>query len=410
MIENFENKLEEYARLILKRGLNLQKKQELLIEASIGAKDIVKVIYKQALEMGSGPIHVVWNYEELLPIFFDKADDELLVQFPQWEFDMLSNLFEKGAANLIIRDDNPRLLENCDHEKLAKRRKQSSIFYEEINKKASNFDYRWNLICVPSVAWAKQVFKDLSDTKAIEKLWSYIFMTTRVNSGDAVAAWDQHVAALGEKCDFLNRMSFEKLHYYSEKTDLMVELVNDHIWEGGVVRDSKGVEFFPNIPSEEIFTMPKKDGVNGTLYSTMPLPYYGNLITDMEFVFKDGKVIDYKASNGRDYLTSIFQIDEGANYLGEIALIPYNSLISQLKTIFYNVAYDENASCHFAFGSAYPTTVKGGSKMNQEELAHIGANISLTHVDFMVGSSDLNIDGIKSNGEIVPIFRNGSWV
>jgi len=409
MIENFESKLEDYAKLILQRGLNLQKKQELIIEAPIETKDFVKLIYKKALEMGSGYIHVFWIYEDLFPIFLEQADDELLVQFPKWDIDAYMDLTEKGAAMLMILADDPNLLENSDHEKLARRMKQSRIVKADFLKRISNFEFRLNVMSVPGIAWAKQVFKDLNESEAMEKLWSYLFKISGVDTGDAVSTWDQHVSTLKEKCNFLNEMAFEKLHYYSEKTDLMVELVKDHIWEGGVLRDQKGVEYIINIPAEEVFTMPKKDGVNGKLYSTKPLPYWGTLITDMEFTYKNGRVVDYHASSGLEMLASLFDADEGANYLGEVALVPHDSPISNLETIFYNGAIDENASCHFAFGSAYPSTVKGGIKMNAEELSHIGANQSITHVDFMVGSSDLNIDGIKVNGEVVPIFRNGNW-
>ena len=255
----------------------------------------------------------------------------------------------------------------------------------------------------------KKVFSDLSDIEAVEKLWENIFKIVRVDKDNPVEAWNEHLNNLQKKVDFLNIKKFKKLHYLSKDTDLSIELPEKHIWAGGGELNSKKTYFVANMPTEEVFTLPLKTGVNGKVKSTKPLNYSGNLIDNFILTFKDGKIVDFSAEKGYETLKKLIETDEGSHYLGEVALVPYDSPISNSNIIFYNTLFDENASCHLALGEAYPICIEGGSEMNSEELEKAGANNSLTHVDFMIGSPNLDITGETKDGVIIQIFKNGNW-
>ncbi|MBE6057320.1 aminopeptidase, partial [Clostridium sp.] len=267
----------------------------------------------------------------------------------------------------------------------------------------------WCVLSVPTKAWAKKVFPDLKEDMAVEKLWENIFNIVRIDKEDPVKAWEEHLNNLADKVNFLNDQKLTKLHYKSKDTDLTIELPKGHIWCGGGEYNKNKRYFVANMPTEEVFTLPLKTGVNGIVKSTKPLNYSGNLINNFTLKFKNGKIIDFSSEEGYETLKKLIETDEGSCYLGEVALVPFHSPISDSNIIFYNTLFDENASCHLALGEAYPTCIENGDNMTKEELEKAGANNSLTHVDFMIGSSDLNIIGENKKGEKIEIFQNGDW-
>ncbi|MFA5576380.1 MAG: aminopeptidase [Tissierellaceae bacterium] len=409
-MNNFKEKLNDYARLSVKVGINLQKGQPLVINSPIEGLEFVRLIAKNAYEVGASEVHVNWNDEVLTKLKFENSPMEIFENFPKWYVDGLEDYAKKGAGFISISAQDPELLKDIDPKKIATNNKSSSLALKEWRNYTMNDINPWCVISIPTKSWARRVFPDLGEDEAVNKLWDAIFDATRMNSQDPVAAWQGHMASLKEKVNFLNQKQFKKLHYTSSNgTDLSVELPEGHIWAGGGAVDSKGINFAPNMPTEEVFTMPYKYGVDGVVYSTKPLNYGGNLIDEFKIVFKDGKVEDFDAKLGKETLRDLLDIDEGAKYLGEIALVPFDSPISNSNIVFLNTLFDENASCHFAFGKAYPTNIRGGENMSDEELEAHGVNNSLTHVDFMVGSSDLSIVGEDKSGEKFQIFKDGNW-
>ena len=268
---------------------------------------------------------------------------------------------------------------------------------------------KWSIVSVPTKPWAHKIFPDIHENEAVDKLWDLIFKCTRVDQEDPIEAWRQHNANLETRTEFLNKKNFKTLKYKSSKTDLTIGLPENHIWESGASVDPNGINFNPNMPTEEIFCLPHKYEVNGVVHSTKPLVYGGNVIDDFSLTFKDGKIIDCSAAKGEETLKNLIATDEGSHYLGEVALVPHKSPISDTNVVFYNTLYDENASCHLALGSAYATCIKDGANLPREEYDKYGINDSLTHVDFMIGSPDLQIVGETHDGETVQIFKDGNW-
>jgi len=404
------NNLEKYANLFLRKGVNLQEGQDLMLNASIDAKELVEAVVTVAYrDLKSGPVHINWSHGKVRRLAFEHASEEVLLDFPEYQLAKMKELAQKGAALCSIAAPDPKLLAGIDPQLIAKVSKEASIKTKFFSEKVMSGDLRWNVVAMPSKEWATMVFPELGEDEAMEKLWEYVFKCTRVDQEDPIAAWDEHIEVLESKKKFLNDSQFVKFIYKAPGTDLEVEMPEGHIWVAGPKKANDGIDFIPNMPTEEVFTMPKFDGVNGTLRSTMPLNLRGTLIEDFSFTFKDGKVVEYDAAKGKEVLKSLIETDEGAPYLGEIALVPFDSPISNLDTIFYNTLFDENASCHFALGKAYPYTLEGGTVMSEDELKAAGANVSLIHVDFMVGSKELDIDAVDKDGNKVAIFRNGDW-
>ncbi|NLK42874.1 MAG: aminopeptidase [Tissierellia bacterium] len=409
-MSNFQAKLNDYAKLCVKVGINIQPGQPLVVNAPIEGVEFVRLIAKNAYEAGASEVYVNWSDEVITRLKYENAPMEVFENFPKWYADGLEDYAKKGAGYISISAQDPELLKGIDPQKIATNNKSSSMALREFRNYTMNDIIPWCVISIPTKSWAKRVFPNLSEDEAVEKLWEAIFRATRIDLDDPVEAWKDHMKNLKEKVDFLNGKELKSLHYTSSNgTDLVVELPEGHIWAGGGAINSKGVEFAPNMPTEEVFTMPLKTGVNGVVYSTKPLNYGGNLIDEFKLSFKDGKVVDFDAKVGRETLADLLNIDEGAKYLGEVALVPFNSPISQSNIVFLNTLFDENASCHFAFGKAYPTNIKGGEKMTDEELEKHGVNNSLTHVDFMIGTEDLSIIGETKTGEKIQIFKDGNW-
>ncbi|GIO26782.1 aminopeptidase [Ornithinibacillus bavariensis] len=400
---------EKYAELALRKGVNIQKGQALMINSTIEGAEFTKIVAKKAYELGAKDVHIIWGDDDLTLWKYQYAPDEVLEHFPEWKVKLHDMYAEDGAAVLSIRSTNPDLLKDIDPTKVAKANKAAALAMTNFRKYTMNDKITWSIISIPTGDWAQKIFPEKSREDAIASLWDAIIKIVRVDQEDPIKAWDEHNATLKTAREILNDKNYKKLVFKAPGTDLEMELPEGHIWKGGSAVSEKGITFNPNMPTEEVFSMPHKYGVNGTVSSTKPLNYGGSLIDNFSLTFKDGKVVDFKAEVGEDTLKHLLETDEGASRIGEIALVPHESPVSQSGLIFYNTLFDENASCHIALGKAYPTNVKGGSAMSEVELDKAGVNDSLVHVDFMIGSEKLDIDGVKADGSTEPVFRNGTW-
>ncbi|QKS72876.1 aminopeptidase [Paenalkalicoccus suaedae] len=404
---SFEQKLDKYAELAVKVGVNVQKGQTLVVNAPIESADFVRHVAKHAYAVGAKTVHVEWNDDKLTRIRYDEAPMESFEEFPMWKASGMEEMAENGAAFMTIKSTDPDLLSGVDGKRIATANKVSGKAMNGFRRYIQSDKVSWLVISTPSEAWANKVFPD-SDN-AIEKLWDAMFEATRINLEDPIAAWQEHDEVLRSKARELTEKKYQKLHYTAKGTDLTIELPKTHIWVGGGGPNKDGVQFIANMPTEEVFTAAKADGVNGTVSNTKPLNYGGNTIDGFTLTFKDGKVVDFTAEKGEETLKHLLDTDEGARRIGEVALVPHSSPISQSNILFYNTLYDENASNHLALGSAYPTNIENGASMSEAELQAAGINTSITHVDFMMGAADMNIDGVKADGTTEAIFRNGEW-
>lgn len=401
--------LEKYAALAVKVGVNVQQGQTVVVMAPITAAPLVRLIASKAYEAGAKNVHVEYNDEELSLIKYKQAPDEAFSEYPMFRAKAWEDFVEQGAAFITIYSPNPDLLNDVDPNRVAAASKAASTALSGYRSSLMNHTNAWSLLSYATPGWAAKVFPDSSPEDAVQKLWERIIDATRIGLEDPIGAWKDHNAKLLQMVEVLNNKRYKQLQYEAPGTSLTVELPEGHIWLGGSKANAKGIFFNPNMPTEEVFTMPNKDGVNGTVRSTKPLNYNGQVINGFSLTFKDGKVIEHSAEQGYEALTHLLNTDDGARHLGEIALVPHDSPISNSNVTFFNTLYDENASCHLALGQAYPVNLKGGTKMSPEELLAHGANRSLTHEDFMIGSPDMNIDGVTQDGKREPIFRNGNW-
>lgn len=405
----FERNLEKYAELAVKTGINLQEGQELVVRAPIAAIDLVRKITKIAYQAGAKQVYYDWYDHELMLTRLLYAPEEALKEYPSWEADGQEELAKRGAGFLIIKTPELDLLKDVDPERIALDNKTTSEALHRSREYRMADKVSWNIIAFPTEKWAKKVFPDLDAKEALDKLWETVFKMTRADREDPVKAWEEHQKTLDEKLTYLNTKKYKKLHYKAPGTDLTIEFPDGYLWAGGAAPNEKGTMFFPNIPTEEVYTLPLKTGVNGTVASTKPLNYSGTLIEGITMTFKDGRIVDFHAESGLEVLKRLIETDEGSHYLGEVALVPHNSPISESGLIFYNTLFDENASCHLAIGAAYPKCIEGGTEKTRDELDRLGVNKSITHVDFMIGSAELDIDGITESGEREPVLRKGLW-
>ncbi|UAL49389.1 aminopeptidase [Sutcliffiella horikoshii] len=408
-MSNLHTTMEKYAELAVKVGVNIQKGQTLIVNADIATAPFVRLVTKKAYEAGAKLVQIEWTDEQVTRIRYDKAPDESFEYFPGWRAEMLEKAFGEGAAMLAITSVNPDLLKGVDASKIANLQKAAGEATKGYRNMVMADKISWSIVAVPSKGWSAKVFPDLSEQEQEEKLWESIFHATRANLEDPVQAWMDHKEKLSEKVEFLNNKKFKSLHYKAEGTDLTIELAEKHVWIGPESINENGVAFIANMPTEEVFTTPLKTGVNGTVRSSKPLNYGGNMIDNFSITFENGKIVSFEAEEGYETLQKLIETDEGSHYLGEVALVPHDSPISNTNLIFYNTLFDENASHHLAIGNAYSFALEGGKQMSEEELEAAGANSSITHVDFMIGSSDMDIDGITKDGERVPLFRQGNW-
>lgn len=402
--------LEKYARLLIKTGLNIQKGQTLVINSPVECAPFTRIAAGIAFEEGAGDVEINWRDEIFSKIRYTLAPNEVFDEFKDWLKEFYISNTRKGAAFLSIAASDPELMKDVDPGRIMRFQKASTTALKEFRESTMSNRNAWCVASIPTVSWAKKVFPGVSDEEAVEKLWGAIFKTVRVDMEDPVASWQEHKDNLKKNMSILNSKKFRYLDYKNSLgTNLRIELPEGHIWLGGSDYTPDGREFIANMPTEEIFTLPKKTGVNGTVVSSMPFNYNGNLIENFSITFKDGRIVDYKAEKGYEVLKGLIEIDEGTHYLGEVALVPYDSPISNSKILFYNTLFDENASCHLAIGKAYPVCIKNGENMSNEELESIGVNDSLMHEDFMIGTKDLEITGTTWSGEEIPVFKNGNF-
>lgn len=400
----------KYASLAVNIGVNIQKDNILVISSPIETAEFSRLITEEAYKSGAKDVIVHYGDQKLTKIKLENSSLETISNIPEWQAESYNYYARQEACFISISASDPDGLKGVPVEKIgASQKARTSALKEYFDNSMSN-KCRWCVLSVPTLSWAKKVFPKVSDDEAMESLWDVIFKTVRVDTENPVNAWEKHNAYLEEKIKFMNNNNFKSVHLKSANgTDLNIELPEGHIWAGGSERDVNGIPFNANMPTEEVFTLPKKTGVNGIVYSSKPLSYGGNLIDNFSITFKDGKAIDFTAETGYDVLKQMLESDEGAKYLGEVAFVPYNSPISNSKLIFFNTLFDENAACHLAFGRAYESCVKDADKYSEEELEKIGVNNSIIHVDFMIGTSDLEVTGINENGETIQIFSNGNW-
>lgn len=403
--------LTKYARLVTGVGVNLQRGQILVIHAPIECAEFARVLAKEAFAAGAHDVVVNWGDEQLSHIRYAGGSKQLFTEFPQWRQKFYTDYAEQGAAFVSIAASNPEIFKDIEPEKLQLAQQAAGAALLEYRTRLMNNRNTWCVVSIPTKDWAKKVFPAVSEEEAVEKLWQAIFQTIRIDEkNDPVAAWRDHIAFLQKAADFMNKHAFRQLHYTNSLgTDLIVELPEGHIWAGGAEKSELGVSFAANMPTEEIYTLPKREGVNGTVVAAKPLNFNGNLIEGFHLTFKDGKVIAYSAEKGEDILKGLLATDEGASYLGEVALVPYDSPISKSGILFYNTLFDENASCHLALGKAYPTCIQGGEAMDSVTLLQHGVNDSLLHEDFMIGTRDLDIVGIMADGRKVQVFQKGNF-
>ena len=405
-----KNLLKKYAMLAVNTGVNIKKDNILVITSPIETAEFARLIAKEAYNFGAKEVIVHYSDQQLTKIKLENSSLETISDYPSWMAEGYNYYARQGACFISIAASDPDGLQGVSVEKIGESQKARTTALKEYYDNSMSNKCRWCVLSVPTLSWAKKVFPNLSDEKALESLWDVIFKTVRVDTKDPIKAWENHNAYLEEKIKFMNENNFKSVHLKSSNgTDLNIELPEGHIWAGGSEEDVKGIPFNANMPTEEIFTLPKKTGVNGIVYSSKPLSYGGNLIDNFSITFKDGRAIDFTAETGYDILKQMLESDEGAKYLGEVAFVPYNSPISNSKLIFFNTLFDENAACHLAFGRAYESCVKNADKYSEEELEKMGVNNSVIHVDFMIGTSDLEITGINKNGETIKIFSNGNW-
>jgi len=408
-MSDFHNNLQKYAELAVKVGVNVQPGQTLVVNATLDAAEFVRLVVKKAYEAGAFTVIVNWNDDSVTRIKYDLAPDEAFQVYPVLRAKEQVELAEKGAAFMSVISSSPDLLKGVNPERIANFQKAAGKALAPYRKAVQSDKISWTVIAVPSLEWAAKVFPDEPAENQVNKLWDAIFKAVRADTENPVNAWKKHDEVLHQKVHYLNEKRYQKLHYTAPGTDLTIELPEKHLWIGAGSVNESGSEFMANMPTEEVFTVPLKTGVNGTVASTKPLSYGGNIIDRFSITFKNGKIVDVHAEAGEEILKRLVDTDEGSHYLGEVALVPFDSPISQSNILFFNTLFDENASNHLAIGSAYAFCIEGGKKMSSEELAESGLNESLTHVDFMIGSSLMDIDGITADGKVEPVFRAGNW-
>ena len=406
--------IKKYANLAIRKGVNLQKGQTLLIQADVDAVEMTRACVEEAYAAGAKEVVVFYQDDMNRRQTYLHADEETLCNVREWQVHSKLDYLKEGACILHIISELPGVFKDVDAAKIAKARLAGAKANKEAQAYTMMNKTKRSIIAVPNKAWAMEVFPEFEDAEneAVEELWERILHAVHVREdNDPIAEWDEMQNNFVRRIQALNEHKFKALHFTNcLGTDLTVELVDHHIWAGGSEKTVDGVIFNPNMPTEEIFTMPKKTGVQGKVVASKPLNYNGNMINGFWMEFKDGKVVDFDAEEGKDTLSELIHFDEGSCYLGEVALVPDASPISKSGILFFNTLFDENASCHLALGDAYPMNVEGGIDMNEEELNKAGANHSMTHVDFMFGNDDMSIDGIKDDGSCVPVFRKGNFV
>jgi aminopeptidase len=403
-------RLDRLAEVAVKVGLGLVPGQELVMTASVEALPLVRRITKHAYKAGASIVTTLFSDEEATLARFEHAPNESFDRATGWLFEGMATAFRNGAARLAIAGEDPSLLAGQDPGKVARANRARSAAYMPALKLISGFDINWNIVSYATQSWAKAVFPDEAPDVALARLWDAIFAASRIDADDPVAAWAAHNGNLHARARHLNGRRYANLRFRGPGTDLTVGLADDHEWHGGSSRAKNGIVCNPNIPTEEVFTTPHRDRVSGTVSATKPLSYQGTLIDRIAVRFEGGRILDADASSGKDVLAKVLDTDEGARRLGEVALVPYSSPISQSGLLFYNTLYDENAASHIALGQSYSQCFLNGGSLTPEELSARGANVSLIHIDWMIGSNAIDVDGIAADGSEEAVMRSGEWV
>ena len=411
MIEHFEEKLREYAHLLVEVGLNVQPGQTPSIEGNLDCAPLMRLCVSACYDCGARNVVPYYGDDVVTRETFLRADPAIFSEYPSYMKAKLDWCLEQKSPRLSFTGSNPELLKGVDPDRIQARRKASGPPTRPYFDAMTANQFQWCVSSFPTRAWAEKVFPDKKGEEAIDALWDAIFSVCRITGdGKGVERWKEHARITGQRVKTLNDYQFKTLHYTNSLgTDLTIQLPDHHVWAGVTDSTPEGVNFVANIPTEEVFTAPRWDGVNGRVYAALPLAMDGNLVKNFYLDFKDGRIVDVHAEEGEEFLLRAIDTDEGARYLGEVALVPYDSPIRNTGLLFFNTLFDENASCHLAFGSAYPSSVQGGVDMSEEEQKAAGLNRSDTHVDFMVGTSDLTIMGTTQDGREVPVFLDGNF-
>ena len=400
--------LREYARLIVRCGVHVQKGQEVLVYADLDQPEFVQMVVEEAYKAKAKKVTVQWNYQPLQKIHTRYQSVKTMGAVEEWEKARLQHYVDVVPARIHLVSEDPDGLKGVNMEKLAKARQLSYPIVKPYHDQLENKE-QWCIAAVPGVAWAKKVFPGLSKSQAVEKLWEAILSTSRVDE-DPVRAWEKHNADLQARCDYLNRLGIESLHYTADNgTDLTVGMIPEARFCGGGEMSLQGIFFNPNIPTEECFISPMRGKAEGIVYATKPLSYRGILIEDFSIRFEGGKAVEVHAAKGEEVLRTMISMDEGAAYLGECALVPQRSPIAESGLLFYNTLFDENAACHLALGMGFPDSIADFQNKTLEECRELGINDSMIHEDFMIGCDSMNIDALCADGSVKPIFRAGNW-
>jgi aminopeptidase len=401
--------IDRLAELAVKTGLALIPGQDLMITAPIEALPLVRRITDYAYKSGAGVVTPIFSDPEIVLSRYRNAFDTSFDQAANWLYDGMGAAFDNNTARLAIVGDDPMLLANEDPQKVGRVNKANSQALTPARERITRFDINWNIVAWPGLAWAKRMFPDLPVNEAQGKLAEAIFSASRVNVSNPIEAWNKHNKNLRERSDWLNQQNFASLHFSGPGTDLKVGLADGHEWMGGASLARNGITCNPNIPSEEVFTTPHCMKVQGKVSSTKPLSHQGTLIDNICVKFEAGSITEAHASKGEEVLLKVLDSDEGARRLGEVALVPHSSPISQSGLLFYNTLFDENAASHIALGQCYSKCFKGGENLSKDEIIKRGGNSSMIHIDWMIGSDEISVDGVKADGTAVPVFRNGEW-
>lgn len=412
----FTENLKKYAELVIKIGLNLRAGQRLIINNAstrgvpLHVAPFVREVARAAYTAGARYVDVIWNDEALFRMRAELAPRDSASEYSTWHINALMNNIDNGDAILTIRSNNPGLLSDLDPDFIGAMQKTHLEKYSPISSAVTSNKINWLVIAAASPDWAVKLFPDLSREKAEAKLWDAIFQITRVDQSDPIAAWETHIKNLHARSKYLSGKQYKALKYTAPGTDLTIGLPDGHKWISARELAQNGIEFTANIPTEEVFTIPHREQVDGVVSASMPLAYSGMMIEDFSLTFEKGRVVKVSAKKGESTLKNMVEADEGASFLGEVALVPYSSPISQRGHLFYDPLIDENVASHLAVGHAYRANLIGGNELTDEEFKARGGNLSINHVDFMVGSNKLDIDGMKGDGTTEPVMRKGEWV
>ena len=410
VLPNFKENLAKYAKLLVSTGINVQPGHTVQLTIGVEQAELARLIVKEAYAHGAKEVLVNWLDDVIARERLVNVDVELLEQVHPQRITEMNYLLERKASRLVVLSEDPGAYDGVDPEKLSRNARALSQALNPMRQASQANKISWTLGAAPGLEWAKKVFPNAaSDEEAVDLLWDQIFKTCRIYEEDPIKAWEEHEARLVAKAKVLNDEQFVKLHYTAPGTDLVLGMPKNHLWEAAGSVNAQGEKFIANMPTEEVFTAPDYRVADGYVTSTKPLSYNGNIIEGIKVTFKDGEIVDVTAEKGDEVMKKLVFDNAGARGLGEVALVPDKSPISQSGVTFFNTLFDENASNHLAIGSAYAFSIEGGTEMSQEELKEAGLNRSDVHVDFMIGSNKMNIDGIREDGTRVPIFRDGEW-